>query len=407
MSRSERSRHSHRSESERDRTVANQPAPAGQMAPDRFEVRCVCGVTLRGRRHPDEPSVICSSCGMELPLDGRSGSPLSARPADLAPAQRREKNIAPKPATVPAAPENRIAATNSDNSAGLIPERLEQRRHVTWLRLLALAVVVLVSATAYWGWHKSRQQRFLVELQNAVRDGETALNEGKFDAAVESLAAADRAARGLNHQNAEARLATQLYHEALIWSKLAVAGVDEFFFAHEAEAAAGDPRLIAEFDRELAGRSILIQTHALRIDPADAPQDPLPAPAAGANVETHAVQAGPKGPPPLALDWLIAGEEFRVEIDPRDLAKIPGVAAVGEQDLVLGAELRALERDSRYAGGSRIRLAPASCVLLTTPGPFAAMNWPEREQLDQLLASQRAAVVPESAKVEPAAEESR
>ncbi|MBL9125621.1 MAG: hypothetical protein JNG90_18425 [Planctomycetaceae bacterium] len=356
-------------------------------------MRCGCGIVVRGERHPGESSVVCPSCGLELPLPDASPGTLAPPPAgavQFVPATRESVAAA-------AALDKRGTVAAPADEAGLHPDRLEQRRHVTSLQILAAVVLLLVVGTVAWGWYSRRQQRFLLELQDLTTAGQSALDRGEFERAVELLREADRAARGLHATDAQGQLARQLYREAMIWSRLAVSGIDEFFFARAAAAAGAGAGLPAEFDRELAGRTVVIQAHGVRTAAA-APMPPGgAAPAAEVRPEPKRQPARRPARLPLELDWLIAGERFQVKISPKDLADLPGVPENGEHELLFGAELQSVEPDPARPGGWLVRLVPQSAVLLTGEGPFASIHWPDPDSLRELLAGQRSRVLGESA----------
>lgn len=399
MSRSERSRRGDEtkraSRGAHRHAQRDQPAEAATNETVRFEVRCRCGAVLRGQRAVEETTALCPGCGSELSLLPVQPEPPPAPPpagstfSPGTPAHDEQQTVGDLRDGAP---------TDSNAPPAIHPERLEQRRHLTWLRLGGVAVFLLVIATVYWGWRQRQRQRDLVELQSALNQGQAALDAGDVDRAVAPLARAARAAERLGGTSGQGQHARQLHREAAIWSDLPMTSIDDFFFDHAADAAGDSPDpLVAAFDRDLAGRSIVIQGRIARTT-ATAGDSPAPganAPADRADKKTAAPSTA------IALDWAIVGENFQVEIAGADLA---GLNRAADAEVVFGAEIHSLERDPRQPGRWLVRLAPQSAVLLTADGPFAYYHWPDLEGVRTLLQRQRKLVLPAVSESPPASD---
>lgn len=407
------------SRSQRSRRRGHVPAePAGEDGPlaattqhlDRFEVRCTCGSVLRGQRTVDELQVNCPACGAEiaLPAAGPAKPPSNTRPVSdpprvAAPTGRAKRSSADTQPLAQGGKEAESAAAASP--VELHPERAAQRRRLFALRLKALAVLILVAGTLYLAWHKRQRQYYLTELQTAASEGEAALADDDLPRALDKLARADRAARALHATDAQGRHATQLFREATIWSQLAVTDIADFFFTHERAAAESSVNLAAAFDRELAGRSAIIQCRAFPRSMLEDEAPLHPDHDVGANSHTTAEPKSPRSTMPAwACDWSVVGDGFRLELAGEDLRHLTAVLKPSEssgQEIIFGAELRSIERDPLRGGVWRLHVAPESCVLMTAEGPFNSINWPDRLALEQLLGEQRQRLHAAAAKEKP------
>jgi hypothetical protein len=344
---------------------------------------------LRGDRAEGEASALCPGCGSELSLLPSHQPAPSAPPiADSTTAPATSADDGER-----ASDEGRArSAVGSASVPEIHPERLEQRRHLSWLRLGAVAVLLLVVATSYWGWQQRQRQRALVDLQSALGEGQAALDAGDVDRALEPLARAAQAASRLGATSGQGPYAQQLYREAVIWSDLPVTSIDDFFFRHAADAVSHSPdALVAAFKRDLAGRSIVVQGRISHIT--EVVLEPAAAePNVRANDNQQPVGVAPRAA--IALDWSIVGDEFHAEIASADLAVL---AAAADREVIFGAELESLERDPRKPERWLVRLVPNSVLLLTAPGPFGYFNWPDYDSVEALLQQQHELVLPSSA----------
>lgn len=242
---------------------------------------------------------------------------------------------------------------------------------------MVLAAVAALLAIGL-AWHVRRQSHYDQVLKLAGEEAEAAFLAGDFLAAADRAHAAAEAARILGDDSPRGRAALQLDREAHIWSRLALTPLDALVESIEQNPSVGkrnDAAARAEFERQFAGRTVIIDTWAT------------------SNANSLAAAPGSLAPNTfIALEWNLPGENARLElapIGPVDQPVFQSLATTTPTRLLLGVELESIEPSEGQSGTWRIRVRPSSVTLLTMPEPLARANWPTTEDLDPILAQQR------------------
>lgn len=349
-----------------------------------FAIRCSCGRTIRGRRHQSHRAVSCPACGAALFIlprnprprprtPGAGDLPRHARPAATG---RQRAAVSVAASSLPKLLRRRGRPSTLTSSGDVLKPR---RAPVLTGRRVSLVLAAVAALLAIGlAWHVRRQSHYDQVLKLAGEEAEAAFLAGDFLAAADRAHAAAEAARILGDDSPRGRAALQLDREAHIWSRLALTPLDALVESIEQNPSVGkrnDAAARAEFERQFAGRTVIIDTWAT------------------SNANSLAAAPGSLAPNTfIALEWNLPGENARLElapIGPVDQPVFQSLATTTPTRLLLGVELESIEPSEGQSGTWRIRVRPSSVTLLTMPEPLARANWPTTEDLDPILAQQR------------------
>ncbi len=348
-----------------ERLAGKQASSAIGGTDQRFAVRCRCGRVSEGVRQPKPQVVICSGCQEPLFVMSQSALP---RPTGLdSDSKRGRRKIRPS------------ASAESERTAAPPVWRLRPQ-------VALAAVALLVGATTYWGWHAQRRARFSAELESAMTDGRQALAKGDLLTASQRLEVADRAARGLGLTTSTERRAVNLFAEAQIWLDLSPRSMEDFFLARARRATPWDASSAEfEFAQDYRGRTLIVDGWVTRTERWVTPPP---------GNRRHKVDAPqPKQTFVPVLDWGLAGETYRAELDLRHISRLDHLPPRESARVVFGVTIAGLQRASDDPQKWLIQVEPDSLVLLTVEEPLLRSGWPEHDDdLADVLSRQRAAV---------------
>lgn len=293
------------------------------------------------------------------------------------------------------------------------------RRPFTRRRLAAAAACAGVALVVAWAYRAHRTARWHDQLDRDGVAGHHALVAGDFDVAVQRLGAAHRAATALGLDTVQSRSVDQWYAEAQIWSQLAFRIPDEFFAELSPGTLTAEPGpagaakradVVARFERAFAGRALVFDGWVTCRYAASAADSENAAQGASADSAPSAAGAmrgdGPLPPAPpadaasvsdpvaaptleLEFDWLVLVDGAAVRLVLPSTGLADDLQPGERRRLLFGAKLAGLDPPTAARPEWRMRVDPASCVLLTTTQPLVALGWPvDPETIDLLTAQQ-------------------
>jgi hypothetical protein len=251
------------------------------------------------------------------------------------------------------------------------------RRKVDWRqRLIVSAIIALIAATGAWSWWRSRISGFTAVLESATEAGTNALEAGDWSLALTELSKAEEAARGIPGTSPVEQLAEHYFLEAHTWSRLAADSLDGMFKTLETGGRLPEEGVVqARFGVQFRGRTLVIQDYLSRVTFNRGP-DGVTRPTLDAAGRPH-------------LDWVHAGQQYRVELNAADVALFEILATKDPLPIVFGAELDGIRRDPEHADRWLVDFVPNRVVLLTVAAPFRKAGWPDVEAISDLLNGQR------------------
>lgn len=322
-----------------------QPAP-----PPAFEVSCSCGSRVSGVRTSTCQTVRCAACGQEVFVLPASSLPLPEPPVS-------SETAATPAARRPLVDTDQLRRVLAWYSKAAV---LAVRRWATLPRVLTLSVALLVLGTLTWTWQSSRERSFAASLPEGLRAGREAFDQGDLVSACRHLAEADRAARGLDRGTAQERTARQLYQEALHWSSLSHAGLDELFATwDQAVADHREDTFADDFARKFGRRAFVIDGWV--------------------DVE--------RDQPPF-LDFVRLSDSRVGRIS---LAGAPWLASlpVGLNRVVFLGEPLTITHAPNDPERAILTFRGETCVLATHGPALQRQGWPIDDELERVLATQR------------------
>jgi hypothetical protein len=258
-------------------TAANVFRKRNEEPPQAFDLRCLCGRTVSGRRTRAAQSAICPACGSALFVLPESVYPLPRAPAakKVVPAKRATRDVpaersseagsghssddAPEIAnrTERSAPARSATRAPQARASPPLTEQLPQpippahfgrrrRRLFTPVRLALLGVALVVTATAWWLLHLQALDRARDVLATVPRLADEALAEGDFNAAARQFARLGRALDVIGRDDSQSRRWRQMARETTAAADLASGSLHAF-----AELPASDMETLVAMLRRL------------------------------------------------------------------------------------------------------------------------------------------------------------
>jgi len=329
------------------KTPQRQPAEIPRL----FEIKCVCGHALRGKRLARHQEIVCDECGdatFVLPFDVYPQP--AVRPKKKGNQPPAELDLDPTDttpqATVVSEPEPRPLV---EVKAGMLRKqrRFRPLAFLTPFRLVLLAALLILGGTGYWVFRSSQVAQAETALAEAVETGSAALAASNFGKAADEFGLAVDALNVIGRNDPQARWVQQMHWEATAANRLADESLFEILQSAEARRQQPDGALEAWRDDFQSTYGQMWMVFESTLLPGD----------------------GSK----LRLDFpLIIGEApVRIEID-STLSTLNAPVAPG--DVILAAKLK----DCRFD-----RSTGAWIVELDAPGGFL---WSDRDNYAALVA---------------------
>lgn len=253
------------------------------------ELTCGCGAAVSGVRRSHFQALQCDACGdalFVLPADVYPASSAVGKPLRKKRKRRRDEEtdheapVAETLTDVEVAPERRHAGSRptprrdekeADSQAARESVRRKRRERLrrifTPFRLVAVAIVVVVALTAWWGVERRRTEAAEEAYRTATERGLKAFQAGEFLTAADQLNQADEAGRLLEREDSQTSLIRQRLREATAASHLA--GAPLFEIAAELSAADDRETQIETAVRRHRGRWIVFETTLETVTDAD------------------------------------------------------------------------------------------------------------------------------------------
>lgn len=361
------------------KSVFGRPEPV----PQSYTVSCDCGATLTGERTEAAQKPSCPACGQSVFVLPACSYPI---PASLRRrwAGEEEPVLEPLPKKKPGKKPRKAKATEpserrkSDSEKSASPKEsrpnltAEFRRHLTPVRLIALAVGMTVMLMGYVLYRQARFSRAQSTVQTSIDAGMEALKDRRFAEAAKSLTSASAALKLLGRRDDTTRSIHRLAEEATVAAELSDEGLPqmlgELFLAKDIDGMA------KRFDRLYAGRWLLFDAPLFLVS-----------------------DEGSKSASEAQLDLPLIVERLPVDVfvdDHRWQSLLSGSSAAEPKRMIFAAQLDRVDPPTKDRRGVRLYLRGETAVLWTERESLEALDlWPagelEADPIDRLLSAQR------------------
>ncbi|MEO2033734.1 MAG: hypothetical protein ABGZ35_16780 [Planctomycetaceae bacterium] len=273
------------------RTIARLRGTVAEEIPAPFDIRCDCGRAVTGIRSASWEQISCPECRTALFLlpsnvypstasvgndviGGTFGHRLKVVVAEVLPGRRRDQRM---PDGSPPANGTVVdkAADGSGTTEKPPPKRLPRislptlnpakiaRRVLSPFRLLVMGMILVLSATGYWIYHRSQHEAARKIWHDTTDAVEALVEQGEFERLEETLSKATAAGRLIGQDGDEWRQILNLFHETQALTAVSFATLPSLLAELSTEQPLDDQEL-QSFTSDLTSGTFVIDGY---IDP--------------------------------------------------------------------------------------------------------------------------------------------